>query len=39
MFFDVQAEAAHQKLADEWALSRCNIERRLKRLSDQPPRS
>lgn len=39
MFFYVQADAAHQKLADEWALSRCDIERRLKQVPDHLLRS
>jgi len=37
--FYAQADAAHKKLADDWALSRRDIERRLKRVPDQPPRS
>jgi hypothetical protein len=38
VFCYAQAEAAEQKLANEWALSRCEMKRQLRRL-DQLPRS
>jgi hypothetical protein len=38
IFCHAQAEAAQQRLANEWALSRCEMKRQL-RLLDRLPRS